>query len=64
VKPLNITPREFLAAFFSPEDSVCFRVFSDRKDDEPDYVFHGVGFSSKSLLYKMSNDTIFYKMVG
>jgi len=34
------------------------------KDDEPDYVFHGVGFSSKSPLYKMSNDTVFYKMVG
>jgi hypothetical protein len=31
------------------------------KDDEVDYIFNGVGFSSKSPLYKMDYATFFYK---
>ncbi len=33
------------------------------REDEADYVFHGVGFSSTSPLYKMSQATVFYKRV-
>jgi len=33
------------------------------RDGEADYVFNGVGFSSKSPLYKLSKATVFYKMV-
>jgi putative DNA primase/helicase len=29
---LNISPDEFLSAFFEPAEKVCFRVFSDKKD--------------------------------
>lgn len=34
---INISISEFLSAFFAPEDMICFRVFSDRKDADPDY---------------------------
>jgi uncharacterized protein (DUF927 family) len=37
MEAINLTAAEFLSAFFAPEDTVCFRVFSDRKDEEPDY---------------------------
>jgi len=33
------------------------------KDDEADYIFNGVGFSSTSPLYKMDYATVFYKMI-
>jgi hypothetical protein len=32
------------------------------KEDEIDYIFHNVGFSSKSPLYKMDKYTFYYKM--
>lgn len=33
------------------------------KDEEVDYIFNGVGFSTKSPLYKVKSEMVFYKMV-
>ena len=29
--------KKFLSAFFGENDDICFRVFSDRKAEEPEY---------------------------
>jgi putative DNA primase/helicase len=31
LKPINVLPEQFLSCFFEPGDSVCLRVFDDRK---------------------------------
>lgn len=35
MKPLNIPLEEFLRPFFEPSDTICLRVFADRKDGIP-----------------------------
>jgi len=37
MKKINILANEFLSAFFGIDDDICFRIFSDRKDDDEDY---------------------------
>jgi hypothetical protein len=59
----TVTYYDILKRKLSPNDVNNYYTAGGLRDDEVDYIFNGVGFSSKSPLYKMAESTVFYKMV-
>jgi putative DNA primase/helicase len=51
---LNISPEEFLSAFFEPVEKVCFRVFSDKKDTD----FSGAKYDKPQGSFKHISDLL------
>lgn len=43
---MNVSARQFLEVFFDADEEVCFRVFSDRKSEDPE--FKGKKFEEKA----------------
>jgi putative DNA primase/helicase len=51
---LNITPEEFLGAFFAPPETVCIRIFSDKSGS----AFSGLKLECEQGHFDQINDTL------
>jgi len=54
LSPLNISPAEFLGAFFDPAETVCLRIFSDKSDT----AFSGLKLETKQGRFDGVEDTL------
>jgi hypothetical protein len=56
MNPLKVTTEQFLSTLFDPNDTVCLRVFSDRKDE--DAAFKGLKMETEAAKIEGLRETL------